>query len=257
MPLRDTEAFVLRTYALKEADKICLFLTRDAGKLRGVAYGARKVKSRYGASLEPFTQVALTYFQHENRELVNVSDCEIIRSQFFAVTSGEMLAALHYLAELVSEFLPDHEPNERVYRLVAATLKGLENLPDGDPAPLVRYFEVWMLRLAGFLPDWRLCAECERRFAPDESIWLTMEGVPKCADCSHQLGDDVTPAVRAVFSRVLAQAPESFIAQPPDPRTLRRIETIATRLIRRALERDLKSYDLLNRLRPEAVGSGQ
>src|SRR5919199_637171 len=79
MPLRETEAFMLRTYTLKEADKICVFLSRDAGKLRGVAHGARRLKSRYGASLEPFTEVAISYFQKEHRELVSISNCEIIR----------------------------------------------------------------------------------------------------------------------------------------------------------------------------------
>src|SRR5262249_62007070 len=80
MPLHKTEAFVLRTYALKEADKICVFLTRDHGKLRGVAHGARKLRSRFGSALEPFTEVALTYYQKEARELVSISTCDILRS---------------------------------------------------------------------------------------------------------------------------------------------------------------------------------
>ena len=112
MPLYETEAFVLRSYTLKEADKICIFLSRDAGMLRGVAHGARKLRSRFGSSLEPFTEVALTYFQKENKELVSISNCEIIRSNFDLSSSSEMLAATHYLAELLLEFLPDHEPND-------------------------------------------------------------------------------------------------------------------------------------------------
>src|SRR5207244_13366670 len=99
MPLHETEALILRTYTLKEADKICVFLARDAGKLRGVAHGARRLRSRYGASLEPFTEVAITYFQKENRELVSISNCEILCSQFKAAGSSEMLGVLRYLAE--------------------------------------------------------------------------------------------------------------------------------------------------------------
>lgn len=67
MPLHETGAFVLRTFTIKEADKVCVFFTRDAGKLRGVAHGARKLKSRFGASLEPFTEVSLVYFQKSTR----------------------------------------------------------------------------------------------------------------------------------------------------------------------------------------------
>jgi DNA repair protein RecO (recombination protein O) len=82
MPLHKTEAFLLRSYALKEADKICVFLTKDQGKLRGVAHGARKIRSRFGSSLEPFTEVALSYFQKEGRELVSISSCDILRLHF-------------------------------------------------------------------------------------------------------------------------------------------------------------------------------
>src|SRR5262249_51728657 len=132
MPLRETDAFVLRTFTSKEADKICIFFTREAGKLRGVAHGARRLKSRFGASLEPFTEVSLVYFQKEHKELVSISNCEILKSQFTGVVSSELLGVTHYLAELVAEFIPDHEPNEKVYRLLQATLDALRRI--GDPS---------------------------------------------------------------------------------------------------------------------------
>jgi DNA repair protein RecO (recombination protein O) len=250
MPLHETEAFMLRTYTLKEADKICVFLARDAGKLRGVAHGARRLRSKYGASLEPFTEVAITYFQKENRELVSISNCEIIRSQFDAVTSSEMLGVLHYLAELVIEFIPDHEPNERVYRLMAATLKALHRVPGDNPAALVRYFEVWMLKLAGFFPDLRHCAECRRNLAREASVWLTVEGKPLCLACSDRRGDELRPDARRMIQEILRQSPEKFLALPREARALAQIGEAARRLIQRALERELKSYDLLDRLRP-------
>src|SRR5256714_13092225 len=126
MPLHTTEAYVLRTYALAEADKICIFLTRDMCKVRGVAHGARKMKSRFGSALEPFREVSLTFFQKEGRELMSVSGCAIVRSQFhIAARSVETATAFSYLAELLNEFLPDHEPNERFYRLVSASLEAI------------------------------------------------------------------------------------------------------------------------------------
>src|SRR6185295_15303764 len=144
MPLHKTEALLLRTYALKEADKICVFLTRDQGKVRGVAHGARKLKSRFGSSLEPFTEVALSYFQKEGRELVSVSNCDIVRSHFDrAPRDVETASAFSYMAELLTEFLPDHEPNERLYRLVTATLDEIEE--GNDLARVLRYFETWLL----------------------------------------------------------------------------------------------------------------
>jgi DNA repair protein RecO (recombination protein O) len=256
MPLRDTEAFVLRTYTLKEADKICVFLTRDAGKVRGVAYGARKVKSRYGASLEPFTEVALTYFEKETRELVSVSNCEIIQSQFELLANSESLGVLHYLAELLIEFLPDHEPNPRAYRLAGAlmgTLRGLE--PEKLPA-LARYAEVWMLKLAGFFADWRHCGECLSELDATETVWISADGAPLCANCSDQRGEEFPSHARTLLHEILRLAPDKFVARPRDPRSLARIESVAARLIRHALERELRSYELLNRLKPETNVAG-
>src|SRR5262249_514148 len=158
MPLHDTEAFVLRTFSVQEADKICVFFTRNTGKLRGVAHGARRLKSRYGASLEPFTEVSLVYFQRENKDLVSISSSENIPSQCVEGFSSERLGVIHYLAELVIEFTPDQEPNELIYRLITATLSALRDLPSSEFPSLTKYFEIWMLKLAGFLPEWKRCA---------------------------------------------------------------------------------------------------
>lgn len=250
MPLRDTEAFVLRSYTLKEADKIGVFFTRDAGKIRGVAHGARKLKSKYGASLEPFTEVSLTYFEQENRDLVSINTCEIIRSQFSDVISSERLAALHYLSELLLEFLPDHEPNETIYRLVGAALKALKQMPADDPSLLLRYCEVWILKLAGFFPDWKRCAECERELPMNASVWLSADSAPLCSNCANQRGEELNSTVRMLVNDILRLPPEKFVAQARDPRALIKLETIVTRLIKNTLERELKSYELLGRLRP-------
>jgi DNA repair protein RecO (recombination protein O) len=259
MPLHDTSAFVLRSFTFHEADKICVFFTRDAGKLRGVAHGARKLKSRYGASLEPFTEVSLVYFQKENKELVSISNCEILRSQFVAGLSSEMLGVLHYLAELVIEFLPDHEPNERVYRLIAATLGALKESPNDKLPLLVRYFEVWMLKLAGFFPDWKHCGACRRDLARESSVWLTGEGMPQCSDCSGRRGEELTPGGWRAIRDILTMSPAKFVSsygnEGSDERSIQLAGIVATRLIARVLERDLKSYEVLDRLKPILAGS--
>src|SRR5882672_387004 len=214
MPLHETDAFVLRTFTIKEADKVCVFFTREVGKLRGVAHGARKLRSRFGASLEPFTEVSLAYFQKENKELVSISNCEIINSQFVEGLRSETLGVIHYLAELVIEFVPDHEPNERVYRLISATLDSLRRI--GDPIigatgavatmagakkrdeklpAIVRYFEIWMLKLAGFFPHWKNCWACEKNLAGETSVWLTNEGLPQCSVCSGGRGEELKSLV--------------------------------------------------------------
>lgn len=250
MPLHETDAFVLRTYTLKEADKICLFFTREAGKMRGVAPGARRMRSRYGASLEPFTEVSLVYFQQENRELVSISSCEILRSPFRAGMSSEGLGLFSYLAELIVEFMPEHEANEKVYRLIGAIFRALEGATAAPPLAAVRYFEIWLLRLSGFCPDWRECAGCGASLLAVPTVWLTGDGMAECESCSDRRGEPLPAPVWWFVQQALTTSPGDFLAIPFDLRVVQQIGSVLTRLINRVLERELRSYEFLDRLRP-------
>ncbi len=157
MPVRVSEAFVLRTYPFQEADLIVSFFTRDQGKLRGVARRARRPKSGFGAGLERLSQIRLSYFQRENRELVTLDNCELIRSQFDLASNYEAGVALDFLAEVAEQLLPAAEANERFYRLIAAMLEHMHS--SGEIWPAVMYFSVWAVRLGGFLPDLKVSQE--------------------------------------------------------------------------------------------------
>src|SRR6266581_6160362 len=106
MGLVNTDAIVLRTYNLAEADRIAVCLTQSTGVVRAVAKGARRMKSRFGAALEPFTLIKLTFHEKENRELVTISAAEILKSHFNLAVEPEVSDALAYMGELVSEFAP-------------------------------------------------------------------------------------------------------------------------------------------------------
>ncbi|HEX8493309.1 MAG TPA: DNA repair protein RecO [Pyrinomonadaceae bacterium] len=209
MGLVETEAIVLRVYPLAEADKIVVCLTRSAGVVRAVAKGARRLKSRYGAGLEPFTLLHLSYFEKEGRELVTLRQTEIQRSYFHLSQRAETIAALSYLSELVLEFAPPHEPNEKLFRMVRATL---EAVPQGavDLNPLLRYFEVWTLKLAGFLPELRRCAECGRKFNTEETIYLNAEFKLRCGACSHEMGMALTEGARTHLMAMQRLSPNDY-----------------------------------------------
>ena len=125
VPARVSEALVLRTYPFKEADLVVSFLTRDQGKLRGVAKRARRPKSTFGSGLERLSHVRMAYFQRESHELVNLDSCELIRSQFDLVTSYQASIALDYFAEASELLLPSAEPSEKFFRLLLAVLESL------------------------------------------------------------------------------------------------------------------------------------
>ena len=151
MGLVNTDAIVLRTYNLAEADRIAVCLTRSAGLVRAVAKGARRMKSRFGAALEPFTLIRLAFYEKENRELVTMSQAEILKSRFALASQPEASEVLAYMGELVADFAPPHEANETLFRMVSACVDALAKTPDGAQLVL-RYFEVWLLRLAGKQP---------------------------------------------------------------------------------------------------------
>src|SRR5271166_5073359 len=106
MPARMSESFILQTYPFREADLVVSFLTRDQGKLRGVARRARRPKSAFGAGLERLSQVRMEYLQREGRELVNLESCELVRSQFGLASDYWASVALDYFAEVSDQLLP-------------------------------------------------------------------------------------------------------------------------------------------------------
>ena len=151
MPLYTADALVLRTYKLGEADRIVVFLTRDRGKKRGVAKGARRPRSRFVGALEPLTEVRVAYFEKERRELVGLNYAETIRSPLAGVTHPDALGYVGYFAELLDECAQDADADERIYRLGASMLEALA--AKAPVEPLARYFEYWLLRLQGVYPE--------------------------------------------------------------------------------------------------------
>jgi DNA repair protein RecO (recombination protein O) len=152
-----SESFVLRTYPYREADLIVSFFTRDQGKLRGIARRARKPKSTFGSGLERLSHATVSYYQKENRELVNLNSCELVHSQFSLGTSFEASLGLDYMAELSEQLLPAGEANEKHFRLLMAVLDHLRN--GGNLWQSLTYFVLWSVRLAGFLPEMRVAQD--------------------------------------------------------------------------------------------------
>jgi DNA repair protein RecO (recombination protein O) len=180
MPLEQTEAIILNTFPLADQDKLVTFFSRDRGVIRGVAKGARKFGNRFGSSLEPLSVVRVFYYEKELRDLVTISNCDLLDSFFDLQRSPEMAFTLAYFVELVEEFFPARAGEPRVFRLLCSALEALRSGADRDFT--ARYFEVWLLKINGLLPDFRRCKKCRR---PVETGWLApkRDGVycPACA----------------------------------------------------------------------------
>ena len=233
-----TEAIVLRSYNLAEADRIVLCFTRIAGLIRGVAKGARRMKSRFGAALEPFTIVRLEFREKENRELVTITGTEIVKSYFDLAADVECMEGLGYMAGLVNEYAPPHEANEKLYRMVAACLEALAAAPHASKIVL-RYFEIWILRLAGSFPDVSGCAVCGTTLTPAQPVFLDFESAVRCANCSRGVGTRLLPTVQQVLINSQRLSPSDFASayQSAFSQTDAEVGELTQRLIVRALER--------------------
>ena len=224
VPLYAADALVLRTYTLGEADRIVVFLTRDRGKKRGVAKGARRPRSRFTGALEPLTEVRVAYFEKERRELVGLNYAETVRSPLAVVSTGETrlyedrgtdaLSHVGYFAELLDEWAQEADADDRLYRLGASMLDAI-----AAKAPieaLARYFEYWLLRLQGVYPE------------------------------SHGTLSAAALAFLAASRRV---PPHRVGDVPADRRVLRELEHAHRELITMHLEKTLKSDRVLRDLR--------
>ena len=162
MPPITSDALVLRTYKLGETSKVVVLLTRERGKLRAVAKGARGPRSRYQSALEPCRRCGSPCTAGRARSSTGSGQCELLRSAFRAGGQGlETALSLSYFAELLDAFAQEGEAEDAVYRLA----RGGDRRRRGRRGRrgLSRYLEAWLLRLHGIYPPLDRCAGCGER----------------------------------------------------------------------------------------------
>ncbi|HET7114739.1 MAG TPA: DNA repair protein RecO [Pyrinomonadaceae bacterium] len=238
MSLFETEALVLRTYNLAEADKIVVCLSRSTGLLRGVAKNCRKLKNRFGASLEPFTLINLTYFEKENQELVSFSQTEILRSRFNLTSDAAVMTGFSYMGDLLMDFAPPRQANDNLYRMALACFEAVSQTP-ADLEWVLRYFEVWLLKLEGFLPDLRGCANCQDGFDRDEPVYLGADLSLRCLKCSQARGRAIPKSVHQQLRTTEKLSPAKFAegAREVPVATRKELAQLTYQIISRVLER--------------------
>jgi DNA repair protein RecO (recombination protein O) len=159
MGICSTEAVILKTYSLGDADKIAVAYTRRYGKVRGVAQGARRLKSQFAGRLEPFNWVELIFFEKENQELVKIDKVELLRPFGAGIVDYRGLLQLSFLAEVLFETTPEREPNDPLFRLLLLVLEEMQIQERSELARL--YFQVWHLKISGLFPASKFCTQCK------------------------------------------------------------------------------------------------
>jgi len=162
MPARETEAIILKTFPLGEADRLVSFLGRTSGRMRGVAAGARRLKNRYGSTLEILSHVQIWYVERETRDLVRIQQTELLESFHKAQSDYSLSTGLALVSEVAEQVLPEHETNEAMFRLILLAARETERR--AGSALAMSYFAFWTVRLAGWLPRFDVCASCGKPF---------------------------------------------------------------------------------------------
>ncbi len=278
MPVLCSEAVVLRTWPVQEADLIVSFFTRDYGRMKGVAKSALKSRKRFGGALEPMTLTRAWFAERPHQELVRLDQLEIVRSPLSAPVDHARMAVLSFFAEVLDEILPEHDPQDAVFRLLVSVLEqthaqaaaaqpergnsqsglrasGLVSSAVQSSRPLssgpwmaLTYFSLWMTRLMGLLPDLGRCIVCgEALLAAEVSFNSFADGL----FCKlHRTTNATTLSADSwqLAQRMLRAPAASFAGEPWPRRRGQELRRFTLQTLERHLERKLRSGEALARL---------
>jgi DNA repair protein RecO (recombination protein O) len=244
MALRESEAIVLRSYPLREADLLVTLFTRIEGKVRGVARSAKKSKRRFGGALEPLTYVRAFYDVRERQELARLDSCEVLESPMASEVSYARAVALGHITELLDELLPDHEANDAIFRL---TLSVLHVLTGPDVWMPVTYFELWLTRLVGFLPELTECIVCGRSLNGSRAFFHALADGLMCPDDKRLASSEISNESRKLAAQMLRAPVESFEAKPWPKAQGADLRKFLIQILQRHLEKKLITAGMLEK----------
>jgi len=243
MPLHETEAIVLQSYPLGEADRLVSFLSRSMGRVRGVAAGARRPKSRFGSTLERMSYVRIWFFERETRELVRINQCELIESFVGVFKDYAAGVALTVMTEITEAVLPDREAADPSFRLLLLSAQAIKQRREID-LPLA-YFVLWTVRLGGWLGSFERCARCGRELAGAAAYASPATSGIFCGKCKgigmKAISPDALNAGAKMLTERLDKIETSSIPKP----ALRELTRYLLDLIEHQIERKLVSRGML------------
>ena len=243
-----SEAIILRTWPVHEADLIVSFFTRDYGKIRGVAKSALKSRKRFGGALEPMTLARAWFAQRPRQDLARLDQLEIVRSPLSAPIDQARMTVLSFFAEVLDEALPEHDPQETVFRLLVSVLEQTNAVQSETTQPwmALTYFSLWMTRLMGLLPDIGHCTACGEPLTAGETSFNTLGDGLFCA--VHRNANGLSADSWLMAQRMLRAPASVFAAEAWPRRRGQDLRRFTLQALERHLERKLRTAEALVRL---------
>ena len=242
---KQSEALILRTYPFHEADLLVTFFTRTEGKIRGVAKAAKKSKRRFGGALEPLTYVTAHWAEREKQELVRLDSCDIISSPLTTEMTYPRVVALSYVAEVIDQLLPDREPSDDIFRLTLAVVKQLQSPSVWMP---LTYFDLWIVRLIGLLPDLNACVMCGTVLNGSQAFFHPLADGLLCADDKRLASTEISADSRALAAEMFRSSLDRLKGDPWPRSRGADLRRFLSQRIERHIERKLVTAAMLERI---------
>jgi DNA repair protein RecO (recombination protein O) len=240
-----SDALILRTWPVNESDLVVSFFTRDYGKVKGVAKAALKSRKRFGGALEPMTLARAFFAERPRQELVRLDQLELLRSPLSSPVDYVRAAVLSFYAEVLEEALPEHDPQETVFRLLLAVL---EQTTVQQPWMPLTYFSLWMTRLMGWLPDLAGCTACGERFAPGEASFHPQSDGLFCHLHRQGAGSLLAADSWQLAQRILREPVTGFATEEWPRRRAQDLRRFTLQSLERHLERRIRSAEAISRM---------
>jgi DNA repair protein RecO (recombination protein O) len=244
MPLKESEAIVLRTFPLGEGDRLVSFLDRQAGRVRGVARGARLPKSRFGSTLEMLAYIKIWYFERETRELVRINQCELIESFMDVQRDYSSAIGLALVSEITDSVLGEREVADAQFRLILLTARAIRI--HGPSQVILAYFCLWTARLGGWLGPLDRCSRCGRAMNHETAFHSSGFAELYCADCPDQWMKPISKEALSVGRTALAGTLDRLLIENPAIDATKDILSYALDILEHHIEKKLisrKTFD--------------
>ncbi|MGA9526888.1 MAG: DNA repair protein RecO [Terriglobales bacterium] len=245
MALKESEAIVLRAYPLRESDLLVTLFTRAEGKVKGVARAAKKSKRRFGGALEPLTYVRVFYDDRERQELARLDSCEVIESPMASEVTYARATALAHVAELLDQLMPDREASDAVFRLSLAVIQELRGPALWMP---LTYFELWMTRLMGFLPELGECVVCGRSLDGTRAFWHALADGLTCVDDKRLASSELSPESRKIAAQMLRSRVSEFAEIDWPKPVCADLRKFLIQILQRHIEKKLVTAGMLEKI---------
>ncbi len=237
------DAIVIESIQAKKADIIVTFFSKDYGMIKGIAEGARKVKSRFIGCFEPLNYVIISYFVKENEELVRINECEIISSIIKHEMEEEEYYAIFYLSELIKEFGVSCK-NIRLFNVIRDIHYSI--IKHINLALLMRWAELQLLKEHGSLALVKECSRCKEEIINNR--YIGTDGAIKCEKCYRQGDLKLQEEIFVLMNKLLYVKIENLDNLIVDDAKLKRAGAVAKYLIQNCIEKPLRFYDFYRQI---------